>query len=77
MMIATRENRIAERSYQIWEREGKPEGKHLRHWFMAIAELETAESVPKKAAGKAKRSSATSGRKTASPKTRKPTQGKA
>ena len=76
MMTAIQESRIAERSYQIWEREGKPEGKHLQHWFTAITELE-AEAVPKKTAGKTKKSSATRGRKTASPKTRKPTTGKA
>jgi hypothetical protein len=35
--IADRE--IAERAYLIWEREGRPEGKHLEHWRRAELEL--------------------------------------
>lgn len=27
--------RIRERSYQIWEQEGRPEGRHLNHWLQA------------------------------------------
>jgi hypothetical protein len=30
---------IAERAYQIWEREGKPRGRDTEHWLMAEAEL--------------------------------------
>lgn len=30
---------IRERSYQIWEREHCPQGKHLEHWLRAKAEL--------------------------------------
>ena len=31
--------RIRERSYQIWEQEGRPEGRHLDHWLQAEQEL--------------------------------------
>lgn len=30
---------IRARSYQIWEREHRPQGKHLEHWFRARTEL--------------------------------------
>jgi hypothetical protein len=32
-------HRIRERSYQIWEQEGRPEGRHLDHWLQAEHEL--------------------------------------
>ena len=32
-------DRIAERAYAIYEREGRPEGKHLEHWLRAEQEL--------------------------------------
>jgi hypothetical protein len=31
--------RIRERSYQIWEQEGRPEGQDLDHWLQAEREL--------------------------------------
>jgi hypothetical protein len=31
--------RIRERSYQIWEQEGRHEGRHLDHWLPAEHEL--------------------------------------
>lgn len=33
------EEAIRQRSYQIWQREHCPQGKHLEHWFRAKAEL--------------------------------------
>jgi len=30
---------IRTRSYQIWEREHRPQGRHLEHWFRARTEL--------------------------------------
>ena len=30
---------IRERSYQIWERENRPNGRHVEHWFRAKAQL--------------------------------------
>lgn len=34
------ETEIRKRSYYIWEREGRPDGRHLDHWLMAQAELD-------------------------------------
>jgi hypothetical protein len=36
---------IRARAHQIWEREGRPEGRHLEHWEMASAEI-AAEAKP-------------------------------
>jgi len=36
---------IRARAHQIWEREGRPEGRHLEHWDMASAEI-AAETKP-------------------------------
>ncbi len=30
---------ISKRAFEIWEREGKPEGRGQDHWFQAEAEL--------------------------------------
>lgn len=38
---ALSEEQIARRSYQIWEREGHPEGRAVAHWRQAIAELQS------------------------------------
>jgi hypothetical protein len=34
------EEAIRQRSYEIWQREGCPEGKSEEHWFRARVELE-------------------------------------
>lgn len=31
---------VQRRAYLIWERENRPEGKHLEHWLCAEAEVE-------------------------------------
>jgi hypothetical protein len=36
---------IRARAHQIWEREGRPDGRHLEHWEMASAEI-AAEAKP-------------------------------
>ncbi len=33
------EDTIRMRSYLIWEREGRPGGRHLEHWLQATQEL--------------------------------------
>ncbi|MCO5963686.1 DUF2934 domain-containing protein [Sinorhizobium meliloti] len=33
-------DRIRARAYEIWEREGRPDGGHERHWHQAQKELE-------------------------------------
>jgi hypothetical protein len=32
---------VAQLAHDIWEREGRPEGRALEHWFRAISELKT------------------------------------
>ncbi|MDK4198797.1 DUF2934 domain-containing protein [Pseudomonas sp. HR1] len=36
----TLEERIRQRAYEIWEREGRPHGQDFEHWFQANRELE-------------------------------------
>jgi len=31
--------RVAKAAYELWEKDGKPEGKDLEHWFKAEAQL--------------------------------------
>ncbi|MCD2177895.1 DUF2934 domain-containing protein [Rhizobium sp. C1] len=41
----SREEYIRERAYQIWEKEGRPDGHHDRHWQQAAEEWSTAEAA--------------------------------
>ena len=34
------EDRIRQRAYEIWEREGRPHGQDFDHWFRANRELD-------------------------------------
>jgi hypothetical protein len=34
-----RENALRLRAYQIWERDGRPDGEHESHWRQALKEL--------------------------------------
>ena len=40
------ERRIRERAYQIWEEEGRPEGKAEEHWEKARIIVSIEESLP-------------------------------
>ncbi|HEV7436931.1 MAG TPA: DUF2934 domain-containing protein [Pseudorhizobium sp.] len=40
-----REHRIRERAYEIWERQGKADGHHERHWQEASSEIDGENSV--------------------------------
>ena len=42
---------VSRRAYEIWEREGRPEGCDLRHWLQAEQELEGENSASGNAAG--------------------------
>ena len=61
--IAEESVRIA--AYYIWEKEGRPDGEDLRHWYLAIAELssngtsEPTSAAKKKSIAKPKKISAT------------------
>jgi hypothetical protein len=39
-MPSEREERIRQRAYAIWEREGKPDGREAEHWEKAAAEID-------------------------------------
>lgn len=39
-MSGQHEDRVRERAYQLWEKEGRPEGQHLHHWRRAEEELQ-------------------------------------
>jgi hypothetical protein len=39
-MAKTREERIRDRAYEIWQREGAEHGRHADHWLRAEAEIE-------------------------------------
>jgi len=45
---------IRARAHQIWEREGRPEGRHIEHWEMASAEIAAEAKPAKKPASLAK-----------------------
>ena len=40
--VATGQDRIAQRAYQIWLESGRPEGHDLEHWLAAERELTSA-----------------------------------
>lgn len=44
-MESSREERIRQRAYEIWERDGRPHGRDAEHWQQAAAEID-AETAP-------------------------------
>ena len=52
--------RVRERAHAIWEREGRPEGDHERHWGMAEEELRAEEQSEAGAPGTEEAASAAS-----------------
>jgi len=57
---------IRARAHQIWEREGRPEGRHIEHWEMASAEI-AAEAKPTKKPASLAKARASKAAKTAKP----------
>jgi hypothetical protein len=43
------EDRIRHRAYEIWEREGHPEGRAFDHWTRAMSEEAALKAKPQKA----------------------------
>lgn len=39
-MTDERQERVRQRAHEIWEREGRPHGKHDEHWRLAREEIE-------------------------------------
>jgi hypothetical protein len=61
-MIQPDENQIANRSYLIWEKEGRPDGKALDHWLRAQDEL-AAEAASRTKSEKPKRTGVSTSKK--------------
>ena len=40
------EDRIRQRAYELWEQEGKPEGREGEHWEQACREIEAEGGSP-------------------------------
>ena len=38
-MTTEREDRIRQRAHQLWEEQGRPEGRHDEHWQQASSEI--------------------------------------
>lgn len=47
----TRRQRISDRAYAIWEREGRPEGRAEHYWYVAEAEIAREMTGPAAAGG--------------------------
>jgi Protein of unknown function (DUF2934) len=45
MMADDRRKRTEERAYELWQREGQPEGRHLEHWLAAEREDASGEEA--------------------------------
>ncbi len=43
-MADDRQERIRQRAYAIWEREGRRDGDHERHWHMAAGEIDAEDA---------------------------------
>jgi hypothetical protein len=46
-----REERVKQRAQEIWEREGRPEGREQQHWYQALEEIAVEEDGSLSAAG--------------------------
>ena len=44
-------NRIQQRAYEIWEREGRPGNRHAEHWIQACQECEAEDGAAAMPAG--------------------------
>ena len=70
-MADDRAKRIAERAYQLWEQEGRPEGRDREHWMEAERSLdgsgavEPAQSLPNTGASSSRASQSPAGAETA------------
>ncbi len=44
-MANDRDTRVRQRAYELWEKAGRPAGKHEDHWHQASSEVSEAEAV--------------------------------
>ncbi|HZU89918.1 MAG TPA: DUF2934 domain-containing protein [Stellaceae bacterium] len=63
MESASREQRIRERAYAIWEGEGRPAGRADAHWLQAEAEIAGEAAQPNGRTVRAAKRSATPAKK--------------
>ena len=42
-MTSEKEDRIRRRAYELWEQEGRPQGREWDHWVQAAREVEAEE----------------------------------
>jgi len=47
----TRDERIRIRAYEIWQREGRPEGRHEHHWVAAKREIDEEDAAEQQSVG--------------------------
>lgn len=52
--MASNEERIRQRAYEIWEQEGRPHGEDMRHWLLAFQEIAASTEGDGQAAKKAR-----------------------
>lgn len=50
-----RENEVARRAYELWEEEGRPEGRDQAHWTQAEGEMEKTGEPARPTAGRESR----------------------
>jgi hypothetical protein len=71
-MSKNQHSKIQERAHEIWEREGRPHGRHHEHWAQAEREI-AAQAEPQQAAGEnLKMAAAKSGNGVAKPRAKGP-----
>jgi hypothetical protein len=58
LSVPVTDDAIRARAYQIWEEEGRPEGRHELHWQRAMEWFASKADVPAKATPRAKASKA-------------------
>lgn len=66
-------SQVSQRAFDLWERNGKPNGQDLDHWLQAERELLKKETPAKKAAAKKPLKAAAKSPLTATAKTAKTT----
>src|SRR6185295_13619004 len=44
----TRDDRIRIRAHEIWQREGRPEGRHEHHWVEATREIDEEDAAERR-----------------------------
>lgn len=74
-MLPTKQE-VQLRSYQIWEREGRPHGRDQEHWFRAERELAVAGRPVKRAAARSATRATAKAAPKASSATKKTSRGK-